>query len=161
GPGQFCHPAGVCVDARGRIYVADFDNFRVVRFDDMTGANWTAYGEYGTGVGQFINPCGVCLDAHGRVYIADQGNDRVVRIDDMTGANWTAMGSFGTDRRPGVLYAPCGVCVDGSGRIYVTETSSNHRVVRMDDMTGANWTTYGTGGTGPGEFASPMGIFVR
>ena len=51
--------------------------------------------------------------------------------------------------------------MDARGRIYVTESSSNHRVVRMDDMTGANWTVYGTGGSGRGEFASPMGIFVR
>lgn len=161
GRGQFRYPAGVAVDARGRIYVADFDNFRLVRFDDMAGTNWTSYGEYGTGVGQFINPCGVGLDSQGHIYVADQGNDRVVRIDDMGGTNWTAVGTFGTEREPGKLYAPTGVCVDRLGRIYVTESSSNHRVVRMDDMTGANWTVLGTVGFGRGEFTSPMGISVR
>ena len=161
GVGQFHHPAGVCVDKSGRIYVADFDNFRIVRIDNMNGTNWTSYGAYGTGTGTFINPCGICLDANERIYIADQGNDRVVRIDDMTGTNWTSIGVFGTARVPAMLYAPCGVCVDGSGGIYVTEASSNHRIVRMDDMTGAGWITTAIPGSGRGEFASPMGIFVR
>jgi hypothetical protein len=82
-------------------------------------------------------------------------------MDDMSGANWTTIGSFGTDRQPGKLYAPCGVCIDQAGRIYVSECSSNHRIVRMDDMSGTNWTVFGTGGMGAREFASPMGIFVR
>jgi NHL repeat-containing protein len=60
-----------------------------------------------------------------------------------------------------MLYAPTGICTDRAGRIYVTESSSNHRVVRMDDMTGANWSVLGTGGTGEREFASPMGISVQ
>jgi len=161
GPNQFRYPAGIAVDRSGRIYVADFDNFRVVRIDDMHGTNWTAFGSYGSGPDQFINPCGLALDSSGRIYIADQGNDRVVRIDDMQGTNWTSIGSFGTAPEPGLLYAPTGICVDGAGRIYVTQCSSNHRLVRMDDMTGANWTVFGNGGTGYGKFASPMGICVR
>ncbi len=158
---KFTHPLDVAVHPGGRIYVADFDNFRIVRMDDMSGANWTALGRFGNGRGEFINPCGICLDGRGRIYVADQGNDRVVRMDDMHGTNWTAVGSFGTEPKPGALYAPCGVCVDRAGRIYVSECSSNHRVVRMDDMDGTNWTVFGTGGAGVGEFASPMGIFVR
>ena len=137
------------------------DNFRIVRMDDMKGTNWTAFGHYGSGTGEFINPCGLWGDGQGRIYVADQGNDRIVRIDDMNGTNWTAIGSFGTRPEPGKLYAPCGVCVDSAGRIYVSESSSNSRIVRMDDMDGTNWTVFGTLGAGVGQFASPMGIFVR
>lgn len=161
GAGQFRWPAGIAVDSQGRIYVADFDNFRLVRIDDMQGRNWTALGAYGSGEFEFINPVGICLDSQGRIYVADQGNDRIVRIDDMQGTNWTTIGSFGTEREPGKLYAPTGVCVDRTGRIYVTQSSSNHRIVRMDDMSGANWTAFGSGGSGFGQFSSPMGIFVR
>lgn len=161
GTGQFRYPAGVWVDANHRIHIADFDNFRIVRMDDMHGANWTALGSYGSGTSEFVNPCGIWGDQQGRIYVADQGNDRIVRFDDMEGTNWTSIGSFGTSRKAGTLYAPSGIYVDSSGRIYVTECSSNHRIVRMDDMTGANWTVLGTAGTGAKEFASPMGIFVR
>ena len=160
GVGQFHYPAGIWVNEAGQIYVADFDNFRIVRMDDMFGANWITLGKYGDGQNEFINPCGIWGDPQGRVYVADQGNDRIVRFDDMQGKNWTAIGAFGTDRRAGKLYAPSGVCVDRQGRIYVSQCSSNHRLVRMDDMNGTNWTIFGQGGSGPYEFASPMGIFV-
>jgi DNA-binding beta-propeller fold protein YncE len=161
GVGQFHYPAGIWADAAGRIYVADFDNFRIVRMDDMQGTHWTALGSYGSGSGQFINPCGICVDRAGRIYVADMGNDRIVRMDDMNGTNWTTLGTFGTGTDPGRLYAPCGVCVDDADRIYVSQCSSNHRIVRMDDLSGVNWMTLGSGGVGRGEFASPMGIFVR
>lgn len=159
--GQFRFPAGIWVDHADRIYVADFDNFRIVRMDDMQGKNWTTLGGYGSDRFEFINPCGIWGDDQGRIFVADQGNDRIVRIDDMNGTNWTEIGSFGTERRAGTLYAPSGICLDKKGRIYVTQCSSNHRIIRMDDMTGANWVVLGDGGSGSGQFASPMGIFVR
>jgi DNA-binding beta-propeller fold protein YncE len=161
GVGQFRYPAGIAVDDESRIYVADFDNFRIVRLDDIQGSNWTSFGAYGSGRAEFINPCGICLDRQGRIYVADQGNDRIVRIDDMQGLNWKTVGLFGTAAEPEQLYAPTGICVDPAGRIYVTQCSSNHRIVRIDDMSGTNWIAFGSGGTGFGNFASPMGIFVR
>jgi DNA-binding beta-propeller fold protein YncE len=161
GVGQLRYPAGIAVDEQGRIYVCDFDNFRIVRIDDMQGSNWTELGHYGSGQCEFINPCGICLDAQDRIYVADQGNDRIVRIDDLDGTSWTEIGSFATVPEAGRLYAPTGICVDRRGRIYVTQCSSNHRIVRIDDMQGTNWTVLGGGGTGIGTFASPMGIYVR
>src|SRR5438876_11727793 len=45
-------------------------------------------------------------------------------------------------------------------KIYVAD-ESNNRIVRMDDMTGAGWTEFGTFGSGPNQFRFPSGIFVR
>ena len=53
GRGQFYDPSGIAVDSAGKIYVMDTGNSRVVRIDDMTGANWVSYGSVGSGVGQF------------------------------------------------------------------------------------------------------------
>ena len=80
GINQFNHPSGVTVDAGGRIYIADMVNNRIVRMDDMAGANWTALGSPGSGVSQFNRPWGVALDSSGRVYVADDGNCRIGRF---------------------------------------------------------------------------------
>lgn len=44
--------------------------------------------------------------------------------------------------------------------IYVTDSDHN-RIVWIDDMTGAGWTTLDTFGHGLGRFRGPSGIFVR
>src|SRR5438876_757690 len=44
-------------------------------------------------------------------------------------------------------------------KIYVAD-ESNNRIVRMDDMTGAGWTPFGTSGSGMNQFSFPSGIFV-
>ena len=43
GPNQFNSPGGVRVDARGRIYVADLMNGRIVRINDMSGTGWKTF----------------------------------------------------------------------------------------------------------------------
>lgn len=46
-----------------------------------------------------------------------------------------------------------------SAKIYIVD-SGNDRIVRIDDMTGAGWTTFGTFGDGTNQFSDPKGIFV-
>ena len=75
------------------VYVADTGNNRIVRMDDMTGANWTTFGKTGTGTNQFQSPYGIFVNAAGKIYVTDNINCRVVRIDNMSGKNWTAFGA--------------------------------------------------------------------
>ena len=162
GTQQFNAPAGVVVDATDRIYVVDSANDRIVRMNDMTGSNWTSFGATGSGQNQFDTPGWIALDASGRIYVSDSNNCRIVRIDDMTGAGWVALGTPGS----GVNQFNCtsaqmgGIFVDTAGRIFVVD-AHNHRIVRMDDMTGAGWTTFGTSGTGVNQFVVPSTIFVK
>ena len=65
--------------------MADSQNHRIVRFDDMSGAGWTTLGTQGNGVKQFNEPLGIHVDQKGRIYVADSGNSRLVRMDDMSG----------------------------------------------------------------------------
>ncbi len=143
GTGQFYDPSGIAVDATGKIYVMDTGNSRFVRVDDMNGANWISYGTVGSGVGQFASYVSVAVDASNRIYVADAGNRRIVRMDDMAGTNWTEL----TQSPPvnGVSYSfssPVAVAVDSADRIYVADNGYYApAVVRVDDMTGANWTS--------------------
>ncbi len=47
--------------------------------------------------------------------------------------------------------------VAGSAKIYVSD-GGNNRIVRVDDLTGTNWTTFGTSGSGIGQFKTPEGV---
>jgi streptogramin lyase len=162
GAQQFNAPAGVVVDNMDRIYVADSINNRIVRMDDMTGKNWTTLGTTGSGQNQFNNPGWIALDASGRIYISDSDNCRIVRFNDMMGTGWVALGTPGS----GVNQFNCSalqmgaIFVDTAGRIFIVD-GGNGRIVRMDDMTGAGWTTFGTLGTGVNQFLAASALFVK
>ena len=149
GVNQFNLPSGIFVDQTKRIYVADAGNHRVVRMDDVSGKNWKALGINGNAVKQFNQPVAVCIDVKNRIYVADMDNHRIVRMDDMTGKNWTTFGSKGKLADGGgaklKFYRPTGVHIDSQQRIYIADMG-NSRIVRVDDMTGKNWTTFGSAG---------------
>lgn len=41
--------------------MADTNNGRIARFDDLSGANWTTFGSYGVADGTFDGPSGIAL----------------------------------------------------------------------------------------------------
>jgi streptogramin lyase len=158
GTGQFMDLSGISIDSQGRIYVMDTGNNRLVRMDDMKGTNWTTMSGLGSGVGQFAQYVApVAFDAGGRIYVADGGNRRIVRMDDLNGTNWTTL----TQSPPinGYIYtfqSPLGIAVDPAGKIYVADPQTPQAVViRVDDMTGANWTSIALGAS-----ATPHSIAV-
>ncbi len=68
---------------------------------------------------------------------------------------WISYGAEGAG--PGQFDHPWGVARDSTGRIHVVD-QYNHRIVRMDDLSGTNWTSYGTQGSGTGNFYYPLCI---
>jgi len=81
-------------------------------------------------------------------------SEQILRSDDLMGTNQI------TCCTQGQLYGAYGMALDSAGRIYIADTY-NCRIVRVDDMKGTNWTTYGgTCGSGQGQFYDPQGIAV-
>ncbi len=140
--GQFTLPQSVTVDPTGHIWV--LDGSRLIRMDDMNGTNWTVIGSAGSGVGQFgAIAAAPAFDSLGRIYVADVVNRWIARFDDLNFTNWTTL-SQSQPAGPyiymfGQLY---GVAVDPAGKIYV---ASDRNVIRVDDMTGANWSSISIG----------------
>jgi len=92
------------------------------------------------------------------IYITDDFNNRVVRVNDMSGGGWSAFAGFaapGSFRFTQIQR----IAVAGDGRIYVTDAGS-HRITRMDDITGKNLVTFGSPGSGVGQFNEPLAIAI-
>ncbi len=89
---QFTHPQDVAIDSSGNVYVADFGNNRVEKFDP-SGNFLLAKGcanaatqacPFSSANGQFDNPWGVAVGSTGNLFVTDQHNDRVEVFGDTT-----------------------------------------------------------------------------
>ncbi|MBN2464032.1 NHL repeat-containing protein, partial [candidate division WOR-3 bacterium] len=103
--GQFDHPAGICCNKYGTVYVADTRNDRVVRLRyESTKLKWVSAIDSGLNA-----PRDVAMDTRGRVYVADSGNNRIAVFDSVGTpiAAWTAD-----------LEGPTGICVLDPGADY-------------------------------------------
>ncbi|NQT35401.1 hypothetical protein HQ587_09440 [bacterium] len=77
-------PWGIAADAKGRVYVADRGNSRVVRLYNQGKELQfeSVLGGPGDERGRFIDPRGVALDPQGFVYVTDAALGRVTVFDD-------------------------------------------------------------------------------
>jgi DNA-binding beta-propeller fold protein YncE len=154
GPGQFKSPQGVAVDSSNDVYVADYADSRIEKFD-RNGNYLIQWGSYGTNNGQFNSPAGVAVDSSNNIYVADFGNRRVEKFDS-SGTYLTQWGSEGTNQ--GQFGAPEGIAVDSSNDVYVVDLG-NSRVEKFDSN-GNYLTQFGSYGGGNGQFDYPWGIAV-
>ncbi|MGH8046871.1 MAG: NHL repeat-containing protein [Chthoniobacterales bacterium] len=147
-------PTGVCVDSDGRLWVADQDNNRVLRFENAATKPSTAPAD---GVlGQLLfstnasaagalgmnGPAGVAVDTGGTLWVADRTNNRVLRFDNaavkLNGG--PADGVLGQPDFATVTAAtsdvkmsvPLKLAVSTTGVLWVAEQNSR-RVIRFDD----------------------------
>ncbi len=186
------HPFRVAPDAAGHLYIADWNNHRIRKIDAGTGVITTVAGDgsggYGgdggaAGAAQLTSPSGVALDSAGNLYIADTFNHRIRMIETAgfaagilsTGAITTIAGTGaegysgdGGQATAAQLNAPRGVAVDGSGNLYIAD-QVNHRIRKIDAVTGVITTVAGDGSGGYGgdggpataaQLADPSGVAV-
>lgn len=124
GTGGFNYPGFLAHDGRGKIFVSDALNFRVIALAAETGEFAWSFGAAGDGSGNLARPKGVAVDSHGHVYVADALFD-AVQIFDSEGRFLLAFGEQGG--RSGQFLLPTGLYIDADDRIYVAD-SYNRRV---------------------------------
>lgn len=144
---RLAEPRGLALDATGSLYVADYGNHRVLRFDNVAAISSGALADAVIGQADFVtastgsgnqllkNPSGVCVDAQGRLWVADSGRNRVVRYDAPLGVapSDPPSGTLGgiASATPAGMYQPTALAVTGGGRLWVMDNGFN-RVLRFD-----------------------------
>ncbi len=148
-------PDGVAVDpTTGKVFVADYNNNRVLRFAGVENLSSGSPAEAVLGQPDFsntrwattqngmYNPVGVAVDSSGTLWVADQVNNRVLRFDHAAnkanGANADGVlgqPNFGTSSlvtTQNGMADPSAVAVDSGGTLWVADLT-NHRVLRFDN----------------------------
>lgn len=144
-------PAGIFVDKNNRLWVADAENHRVLRFDDaankangadadgVLGQEDFISDESNTSINRMSLPLGVYLDVNGSLWVVELLNNRVLRFDDA--ANKTngadADGVLGqinfTNDSPSTTAStfafPSNVTGDARGNLYVLEVGNSRLMV--------------------------------
>jgi len=141
----------------GWLYTSGLDN-KIRRINLATGIieNYA-----GTGVGgfadgscataQFYGPQRLQVDSLGNVYVADDLNHRIRRIDALTcqvttvaGTGVKALGPASGPATSTALNQPRGIALDGDNVLFIAD-SGNHRIRRLDLLTGQQEVVVGVG----------------
>ncbi|MFZ4621536.1 MAG: alpha/beta hydrolase-fold protein [Bacteroidota bacterium] len=164
-------PLRVCVDSAGRLWVSDYLNNRVLRFDNASSKSTGAAADAVLGQPDFTTnsgattavkmkgPVGVCIDKSGKLWVTDRLNHRVLRFDNAASLTnrANANGVLGQpDFTTGTLglsaikmNRPMGVYADAHDHLWVCE-DDNNRVIRFDSVS-----TKGNGAVADGVLGQP------
>lgn len=137
GPGQFNLPHGVCIDAEGRVLVADRENDRIQFFSPD--------GEYLDQWTHVQRPTDIAIDHEGLIYVSSLWwrvgtksfvhgpirHDLPGHISILDGDGNLLLRWISSDRcAPGNFLAPHTLCVDSKGDLYVGEVTYSFGVSR-------------------------------
>lgn len=147
--GMYSEPRSLGCASDGSIYIGDFRNHRVQKYD-MYGEWLAMWGETGGGPGQFKDICDVAADTK-NVYVMDTFNNRI-QVFDPNGKFRRIVRIQGSS-----VSHPRGIAVM-DGDLFVADTG-NSRVLRISP-TGKVKHTIGKAGNRPGQFSGPIGITV-
>ncbi len=150
---KFNLPETAVVDSADRLWVSDYTNNRVLRFDSIStksngasadgvlGQALFTTSSSGSGASQMGNPVGLAVSSTGTLFVADNSNNRITRFPNAaTLANGSAAtGVLGqldfVTTSSGItqskLSTPSGIWLTPTGDLWVIE-ESNNRVLRFN-----------------------------
>lgn len=157
---ELTRPYGLAIDTSGNIYFSDAGNNCIRKIDALTNIITTIAGNGTQGYSgdgalatnaQLYNPAGLAFDSKGNLIFADAYNNRIRKINLTTGIISTiaGIGTLGFSGDGGAatsaqFYWPFAVALDTSGNLFLPDVN-NHRIRRVDAITGIITTIVGTG----------------
>ncbi|UJR24616.1 hypothetical protein I4U23_005991 [Adineta vaga] len=170
GPYQINMPKGFAFDNQSRMYIAEMNNHRIMRwsanatYGELIAGNGTA----GNGSLQLRWPRGIYIDKiNDLLYVVDMGNSRVQRYSlsgSFPAVGTTIAGGNGAGSASNQLNSPESLWISPkTGAIYIAD-KSNHRIQRWDSnatrgITAAGSPT-GTSGSDAYHLYSPQGVAI-
>ena len=118
-------PAGIAVNSKGVIAVADRNGHCILVFDD-TGKFVRKIGSYGDKDGQLNKPDDVTFLNNDEILVADKGNHRIQQLNVQTGNFVKSFGKEGSG--DGEFKNPASVCITSDGRFIVVVELNNSRI---------------------------------
>jgi DNA-binding beta-propeller fold protein YncE len=172
GNSNFKNPSAIFVSADAlTAWVADQNNSRIVIWTRSdTSSAWAysdKFGSAGSGPSNLYIPTGVAVSTDGlTAWVADMGNNRIsiwTRSD--TSSAWASSATFGSDGDCDSCFSqPISVFVSSDALTAWVADKNNNRVsiwTRSNTSTAFSFSTsFGSGGTGDGNLAQPLGVFV-
>ena len=116
--GTFRFPTHLTIDDHGNLFVTDFLNFRVQKFD-VEGNFVRTIGEPGDFPGSMPRPKGIDVDRDGHLYAVDSAFEIVQIFDIETGKPLMPFGKFGSIN--GGTWLPAGVHIDYDNLAYFSQ----------------------------------------
>ena len=142
----------MAVDSKDRVYAFLRADVPILVFDP-DGNLLTTWGE-----GLFLAGHGIYISPSDEVFLIDWDGHEVMKFD----ANGKLLLRFGNRGRPAFqapFNHPADVAVAPSGEIYIADGYANSNVHRFS-AEGKHLGSWGTPGSGPGQFSTPHGIWV-
>jgi tripartite motif-containing protein 71 len=149
-------PHSIAVDPSNNVYLADKNGDDILKFD-ANGKFLMKWGTKGNADGQFDRPHGIAFDEAGNVYVTDMGNFRIQKFDSNGKYISKIQSSYGTRNGQFSNTTP-GIGIDSNENVYVID-KLYPRVLKFD-ANGELITTWGSKGTGDGQFKRPEDIVV-
>ena len=154
GDGQFRGIRGIDTDLVGNLYIVDYVNHEVQKFDN-NGDFVDRWGSKGSGDGQFNHPIDIAVDPNGNVFVLEYVGHRVQKFTN-DGTYVTEFGGFG--QGDGKLRYPKGITTDPQGNVFVSDWA--HFQFQKFDNNGDFVDRWGSRGTNNEKFNWPTGIDV-
>lgn len=153
-PEGFRRPAGLALDAAGRLYAADVLAGHVVVFDPA-GKVVERRGSRFNSDGRFNRPIAVAIGPQGELLVNESMAFRI-EVQSAKGELLGTIGRLGDG--PGMFARPRGVAVSPQGQVFVSDAAFDN--IQVFDLTGRLLMYLGSTGDGPGQFNLPAGLFL-